>query len=377
MIDEITIRRIKDAANIVDVIGDWYPLTKNGQNYECLCPFHDDKRLGSFKVSERRNTFHCFSCGARGSSIDFLMMHEGYGYVECLQYLGKKYGIPVEGSDNLKAIVRHSKPHAPVPRLPVLNIDYRIVERSLHTDEDTLCKWIRSLPWDDQQKARVEKVLHNYLVGHGKDGHTIFWQVDDTGKVRTGKLMRYKPDGHREKTKGSFNWTHSMLAKVGIVDGENTQLEQCLYGLHLLGVACPKIVNIVESEKTALVCAIAYGGFSDQLWMATGGLSNLTRDKLEPLIKAGREIVLFPDRDGKDKWLQAAEVIGYNKLHVNTRVVTRYWREEDGEKADIADIIVRMMVKGEIKTKGDKLASLIGQNPAVRELIDKFNLILQ
>ena len=220
-------------------------------------------------------------------------------------------------------------------------------------------------------------MLHNYLVGHGKDGHTIFWQVDDTGKVRTGKLMRYKPDGHREKTKGSFNWTHSMLAKVGIVDGENTQLEQCLYGLHLLGVVCPRIVNIVESEKTALICAIAYGGFSDQLWMATGGLSNLTRDKLEPLIKAGREIVLFPDRDGKDKWLQAAEVIGYSKLHVNTRVVTRYWREEDGEKADVADIIVRMMVKGEIKTKGDRLASLIGQNPAVRELIDRFNLILQ
>ena len=48
MIDELTIQKIKDAASIVDVIGDFYQLRKSGVEYECRCPFHEDRHVGSF-----------------------------------------------------------------------------------------------------------------------------------------------------------------------------------------------------------------------------------------------------------------------------------------------------------------------------------------
>ena len=70
-IDKLTIEKIKDAASIVDVIGDFYDLKKKGVNYECLCPFHDDRHLGSFKISPKKNTYSCYSCGAHGNSVDF------------------------------------------------------------------------------------------------------------------------------------------------------------------------------------------------------------------------------------------------------------------------------------------------------------------
>ena len=73
MIDDATIKKIKDAASIVDVIGDFYTLRKRGVEYECKCPFHQDKHYGSFKISPKKNYAKCFSCGWQGGPVDFLM----------------------------------------------------------------------------------------------------------------------------------------------------------------------------------------------------------------------------------------------------------------------------------------------------------------
>ena len=74
-IDDIDIRRIKDAASIKDIMEQdfGFSLRKTGNSYECLCPFHTDRNLGSFKVDVKRNIYHCFSCGAAGGPVDFLI----------------------------------------------------------------------------------------------------------------------------------------------------------------------------------------------------------------------------------------------------------------------------------------------------------------
>jgi DNA primase len=93
-IDKQTIEKIKDAANIVDVVSEFVTLRKSGSNYKGLCPFHNEK-TPSFIVSPARGTCHCFGCGRGGNPIGFIMEHEQVTYPEALRWLAKKYHIEI------------------------------------------------------------------------------------------------------------------------------------------------------------------------------------------------------------------------------------------------------------------------------------------
>ena len=94
MIDHLTVEKIKEAANIVDVVSEFVTLKKSGSNYKGLCPFHNEK-TPSFFVSPARGTCHCFGCGKGGNSIGFIMEHEQMTYVEALRWLANKYHIEI------------------------------------------------------------------------------------------------------------------------------------------------------------------------------------------------------------------------------------------------------------------------------------------
>lgn len=94
MIDNITIQRIKEAANIVDVVGDYVTLRRAGTSYKGLCPFHNEK-TPSFIVTPSKNICKCFGCGGGGDSISFIMKMENLSYLDALRFLAKKFGITV------------------------------------------------------------------------------------------------------------------------------------------------------------------------------------------------------------------------------------------------------------------------------------------
>ena len=95
MIDQATIDRILDAAQIYDVVSEFVTLRKRGVNYVGLCPFHDDK-TPSFYVSPAKGLCKCFACGKGGNAVHFIMEHEQLSYPEALRYLAKKYGIEIK-----------------------------------------------------------------------------------------------------------------------------------------------------------------------------------------------------------------------------------------------------------------------------------------
>ena len=95
MIDQATIDRILDAAQIVDVVSDFVTLRKRGVNYVGLCPFHNEK-TPSFSVSPSKGLCKCFSCGKGGNAVHFIMEHEQMSYPEALRYLARKYGIEIK-----------------------------------------------------------------------------------------------------------------------------------------------------------------------------------------------------------------------------------------------------------------------------------------
>ncbi|HIO75533.1 MAG TPA: DNA primase [Candidatus Marinimicrobia bacterium] len=87
-----TIDRIRDSAEILDVVSDYVELRRRGRNYFGLCPFHTEK-TPSFSVAPDKQIYHCFGCGTGGNAISFLMEYEKISFVESLQKLAERYGI--------------------------------------------------------------------------------------------------------------------------------------------------------------------------------------------------------------------------------------------------------------------------------------------
>ena len=375
-IDDLTIQRIKDAADIVDVVGDFVDLKKRGVRYLGLCPFHDDKHLGSFVVYPKGNVFKCFRCDAKGGPIEFLMMHENLTFPDAIRWLGKKYSIDTDMED-----FNYTPPQRPKPApLPMLTLPMTMVNsREGDREQNTLVRWLRDgIGWDNVQRKRIDQVLNDYHVGtNRRNGMTIFWQIDEQQQVRTGKMMLYRPDGHRDRDSHyNFDWIHSALyrdPRTGY-SADKTDVKPCLFGLHLLNhyrTLQRQQVCIVESEKTALLMAIAYGNHAGQVWMACGGKENLNREKLKPIIEQKRDIILYPDRDSIDIWKAKAENLHYDRVTVDCKPVTEWWKPEDGEKADIADVVIRMINNSKTYKTAEEV---VEDMPKLKALHEKFNL---
>ena len=386
-IDDLTIQRIKDAADIVEVVGDFVELKKKGARYLGLCPFHDDRHLGSFVVYPKGNCYKCFKCDAKGGPVDFLMQHEKLTFPDAIRWLGKKYLIDTDMKDfNYTPPPPRTKPEP----LQMLTLPFDMVtSREDGREENTLVRWLRNgIGWDQCQRQRIDKVLEAYHLGTNRhNGMTIFWQIDEQQRVRTGKMMLYRQDGHRDRiTRYNFDWVHSALSRhwdderhemtydppypfPDLFDPSKQEPIQTLFGMHLLNAyGQAGQVNIVESEKTAIIMATAYGNHSGDVWMACGGIEMLNRERLAPIIKQHRRIVLYPDRDGIDRWRAKAENLHYDRLHINAEPVLKWWREGDGEKADVADVVVRIINEH----TPPKVA--LRDDPAVQKLIKKLDL---
>ena len=387
---------ILETAKIEDVIGDFIDLKKKGVRYLGRCPFHDDRHIGSFVVYPKGNCYKCFSCGAKGGVVDFLMNHEKLSYPDAIRWLGKKYNIETDMND-----FNYTPPPRPKPEpLPMLVLPkYIMASTLLNVEQSTLVRWIRTgIRWDTVQRKRIDEVLNHYAIGCSRQGMTVFWQMDERGQLRTGKMMRYRKDGHRDKSQGyNFDWIHAALCRTRktydsegniIAEGplphpelynpDKQEMVSCYFGLHLLDKYRRKDIDqtvcIVESEKTALLMAIAYGNHTNQVWMACGGLENINRDKLKPLIDQRRKILLYPDRDGIKKWQQKAEQLHYDRVIVDTTPVTKWWKPQDGEKADIADVVIRCINESQPLTN---IKSVEDSMPQAKPLIDKLNLEIE
>jgi len=98
-IDEQVIEQVRNSNDIVDVISEYVQLTKRGRNFFGLCPFHGEQ-TPSFSVTQEKQIFHCFGCGAGGNVITFLMDIENLSFHEAVSKLGNRVGLMVEGVSN-------------------------------------------------------------------------------------------------------------------------------------------------------------------------------------------------------------------------------------------------------------------------------------
>ena len=369
-IPDDVIKRVIDRAKIEDVVGDFVTLRKAGVNMTGICPFHDDQHDGNFIVrpstlspgTAGRNTYHCFVCmrtGEGGGPVDFLMKAEGMSFPDAIRYLGKKYSIDV---DNIPLNWTPPPPKPIPPPKPMLAMDRRWVKPLMTGyNQNNFTLWYGRLPWNEHQMMRMKQTLWEYCVGCWHDGRVVFWQIDHEGIPRAAKLMKYEPNGHRyHEKKGEKNATGWLYNQDGYRDACQPQdhtILHPLFGAHLLKRYPEAKVNVVESEKTALVMANYFGMQDSQLWLACGGLKFLKIESMQPLIDQGRHVWLWPDKDGVKGWQELADKLGSPNVQVYTKFFDACWEPEDGDKADIADIAVRMLyhpdwVPREVKEQG-------------------------
>lgn len=193
----------------------------------------------------------------------------------------------------------------------------------------------------------IGRLVEMYAIGATRAMDVVFWQIDSTGNVRGGKIIKYNPEtGHRIKGGGGVDWVHARMKKQHILP-DDWSLSQCMFGEHLLGfhgafgINEQSIIAIVESEKSAIIGA---GVFPQYAWMATGGIGNLNAERFEKM--KGRTIIIFPDVDGTDKWRERARAITGCKVIVSDVLERHATTEERESKIDIADWLISHLTNG-------------------------------
>lgn len=381
-ISDDIIRAVTDAAKIEDVVGEFVHLRRSGVNLTGICPFHDDQHDGNFivrpsTISEKNhgNTYRCFVCDAKGGPVQFLMNAERMTFPDAIRWLGKKYCIPVDDVP-VNWTPPPPKPTPPAPK-PMDPFPRELVRSTMNVanSQNIFVYWLQHLPWDDEQRARLQNTMWQYCLGGWNDGRVVFWLIDHTGKPCTAKLMKFYPIGHPKfghRDKESHpGWMHNQQGLRDIYQPDEHQVEKPLFGAHLLKKYPQAVVNVVESEKTALVMANYYGHPEQQIWLACGGLNHLQLDSMQPLIDQGRKVWLWPDRDGVEDWQKLADKLGSEKVQVYTRFFNTCWQDADGEKADAADIAVRMMQTGDKpRTEKPKDQPVTGLTPEQQEMLN-------
>lgn len=209
-----------------------------------------------------------------------------------------------------------------------------LVEKSFMVNlENNFVLFLKTIFSEEEVKEAVLK----YLICNSKrwSGATIFWQIDNYERVHAGKILAYNQEtGKRSKSddgKALIDWVHSILKKKGMLQEFN--LNQCLFGLHLIKEVEGKVIGLVESEKTAVIMSIFKPNY---IWLATGSKSGFKYDFLKPIQQY--KIVAFPDKSEYNNWLIKAKQL--NKFGFN--IVVNGWLEQSNynDGADLADVLI-------------------------------------
>lgn len=213
-------------------------------------------------------------------------------------------------------------------------IDEKFVERTwTNSDRNEFVLFLRSM-----FSARiVDAILSVYHPGTTQKDNVIFWQFDKNYRTRTGKIIAY--DSQTGKRKDFTSFAHAELKKRGLLP-QNFNLEQCFFGEHLI-TANPHIKNvaIVESEKTACICAAFR---QDVIFLASSGSNGLQDEKFEAI--KNKRIVLYPDADKFDVWSKRAESLRSKGFDVRTSELINRSTNDAQKQAgyDLADYLIKI-----------------------------------
>jgi DNA primase catalytic core len=185
-IPESAVERIRDAAHITEVVGDFVGLRKKGVNYVGICPFHADTSPSMF-VSASKNIFKCFACGTGGDAVKFIMEHERVSFPEALRYLARRYGIEIPDPESSREETEREK------RRESLRI---ILERSQAAYRSNLEETPSAQQYLSAERGLSAGMLDLYRAGYAPEGNRLFTALTQAGydpelQVAAGVVCRH------------------------------------------------------------------------------------------------------------------------------------------------------------------------------------------
>ena len=341
MIDQATIDRIMDAAQIVDVVSEFVTLRKRGVNYIGLCPFHNEK-TPSFSVSPSKGVCKCFSCGKGGNVVHFIMEHEQLSYYEALKWLARKYNIEVKERE-----------------LTDEERQAQNLRESLFVVNQFACDYFQDILHNSLDGQRIgmtylrgrgfrDDIIRKFQLGYCTDSRDTFAQTalkkgfKEDFLVKTGLCYR-KDDGTlHDRFWGRVIFpVHTLSGKVVAFGGrvlnaatKNVQMKYVnspeseiyhksreLYGIHFAKQA------IVRQDRCFLV-----EGYTDVISMHQSGIENvvassgtaLTPDQIRLIHRFTNNITVLYDGDGADNVISSVDDCVELYLWYVDRVLERF-----------------------------------------------------
>ena len=188
--DQSQIDKILEMTNIVDIIGEYFPLKKTGSNYKSRCPFHDEK-TASFVVSEKKQIFKCFGCGKGGNAATFVRDYEKISFIDALKKLAKRVGITVQNTFQKKDTKQDL-----IYKIYQLTVDY--YHQNLHQ--------FGKFPKEYLQKRGISaETINKFQIGYALDSfaglknYLLKNQINSNILVETGLFTSNNSDLFRER----------------------------------------------------------------------------------------------------------------------------------------------------------------------------------
>ena len=253
--DSETIEKVRNANDIVDVIGRHVRLTKKGANYFGLCPFHGEK-TASFSVNQRKQFYHCFGCGVGGSVIDFVMQYENMSFQEAVKALADNAHIELpessKGEDRQATELRQ--------KLLDINREAAIYYNSVLKGPEgkTGLEYFM-----DKRKLKASTITHFGLGFTSKGTDALYKHLKnkgyDDGTLSKSGLVTFSEKGIRDKF-----WNRVMFP---IMDTNNRVIG---FGGRVMGDGEPKYLNSPETfifDKSSQLYGLNFAKKSRQKYL--------------------------------------------------------------------------------------------------------------
>jgi len=208
-------------------------------------------------------------------------------------------------------------PPAPQPSKQPDFVPDEIVESTFHRFKENIFFVYLVKLFGMNEAYRLQEL---YNIGTAKNGGTIFWQQDNEGNFRTGKVMYYNKDGHRKKDRTSW-YIHNKVK-------DNFVLQQVFFGEHL--VTEDKPIALCESEKTAIMMSVFRPEFT---WIASGGSEMLNDYRLDRLPRLD---MVYPDNGQFKKWQEKTKIFSGRQIDTSVDKAVKEGRLKAGD--DILDL---------------------------------------